>query len=228
MPLKPNRARALYPKEIKHALKVAGVCQNPLRNQLVLLLSHCCGLRITEIALLRVRDVLYSSGALRKEIQLPASITKSNRTRLVWLHHKNLQRVLDQWVMFRAEKKLGTKSHYSRYRGLNPDSKLVLSNRGSGFSLQPKKRLLDTGEIRTYWASDSLEQAMRNLYKKCGLVGCSSHSGRRSFATNLICLQDVELDVVARLLGHSDPAHTIPYIEVRAERVKAMYACALD
>lgn len=228
MPLKPGRARALYPKEIKHAVKVAGVCQNPIRNQLVLLLSHCCGLRITEIARLRVRDVMFASGELREELRLPAAITKSSRARIVWLSHRQLQQTLDSCVRYRTKKRLATTLDASRYRGLNPDSKLILNNRGTAFSLQPKPRLLETGEVRTYWAADSLDQAMRNLYKRCGLKGCSSHSGRRSFGTNLITVQGVELDVVSRLLGHSDPAHTIPYIEIRSERVKAMYACALD
>lgn len=228
MPLKPNRARALYPREIKHAVKVAGVCQNPVRNQLVLLLSHSCGLRITEIARLRVRDVLFASGEVRPELRLPAAITKSSRARIVWLSHRLLQDTLNSWLQYRVTKRLAITQDKKRYMGLNPDSKLILNNRGSAFSLQPKPRLLETGEIRTYWAADSLEQAMRNLYKKCGLRGCSSHSGRRSFATNLTCIQGVELEVVARLLGHSDPAHTIPYIEIRPERVRAMYACALD
>ena len=149
MRLKPNRARALYPREIKHALKVAGVSQNPNRNQLVLLLSHCCGLRITEIALLRVRDVLFASGEIKKEVRLPGAITKSNRSRLVWLSHKDLQRTLREWIEFRIQEKLGTKSGENRYRGLNPDSKLILTNRVGGFSLQPKLRELDSGEFKT-------------------------------------------------------------------------------
>lgn len=225
--LKPNRARALYPREIKHALKVAGVCRNPIRNQLVLLLSHCCGLRITEIARLRVRDVLFASGSLRQEVQLPAAVTKSSRTRLVWLSHTGLQRSLESWLEYRVSKRLGTRLN-DTYRGLNPDSALVLSNRGSAFTLQPKRRQLLSGEIREYWAADSLEQTIRFLYRKCGLKGCSSHSGRRSFATNLITIQGVELETVSRLLGHSDPAHTLPYVEIRSERIREMCGNALD
>ena len=190
MRLKPNRDRALYPHEIKHVLKVAGVCQNPIRNQLVLLLTHCCGLRIAEIALLRVREVLFASGGIRKEVRLPGAITKSNRSRLVWLSHKDLQEVLKKWIEYRLSKKLGTKADESGFSGLNPDSKLILTNRGGGFSLQPKHRELDSGEFKTYWASDALEQALRNLYKKCCLKGCSSHSGRRSYAKNLITILD--------------------------------------
>lgn len=228
MQLKPNRARALYPREIKHALKASNASLNPLRNQLVLLLSHCCGLRITEIALLRVRDVMFSSGELKREVQLPAAITKSHRSRLAWLSHRDLQRVLEQWIEYRRDKKLGTKPGERRYKGLNPDSKLVLSNRGSGYTLQPKQRQLDSGEVRTYRAADSLEQALRNLYRKCGLQGASSHSGRRSYATNLIMIQGVDLDTVSKLLGHSDPSHTLPYIEIRTERIRDMYATALD
>jgi site-specific recombinase XerD len=103
---------------------------------------------------------------------------------------------------------------------------LILTNRGGGFSLQPKRRELDSGEIKTYWVSDALEQALRNLYKKCGLKGCSSQSGRRSYVTNLITIQKVELEVVSRLLGHSDPEYTIPYVEIRKERLVEMYSNA--
>ncbi|WP_350227812.1 tyrosine-type recombinase/integrase [Neptuniibacter halophilus] len=38
-----------------------------------------------------------------------------------------------------------------------------------------------------------------------------SHSGRRSYATNLIMIQGVDLDIVSTLLGHSDPSHAAIY-----------------
>lgn len=79
------------------------------------------------------------------------------------------------------------------------------------------------GSIREYWACDSMERLFRDIYKRAGLIGASSHSGRRSMATNLD-EQGVPLDTIQRLLGHSDPEHTLPYIQIRPERIRAAFA----
>ncbi len=56
-------------------------------------------------------------------------------------------------------------------------------------------------------------------YKELGVVGCSSHSGRRSFITQTarkVSLVVGRCDVQA-LAGHASLANTIKYIETDAE-----------
>lgn len=43
---------------------------------MLLWLTHTTGIRVTELALLEVADVLYSSGPIKPEVHLRAGITK--------------------------------------------------------------------------------------------------------------------------------------------------------
>ena len=71
---------------------------------------------------------------------------------------------------------------------------------------------LETGERRDYLAADSLQSYITRLYRKAGIKGGSSHSGRRTFATRLYA-QTKNMDVVQQLLGHDSPDCTMRYIE---------------
>ena len=91
--------------------------------------------------------------------------------------------------------------------------------------MNPKPRVMKDGSTREYWACDSMERLFRDLYKRAGLIGASSHSGRRSMATNLD-EQGVALETIQRLLGHADPEHTLPYIKIRTARAREAFAAA--
>jgi len=47
----------------------------------LLWLTHTTGIRVTELALLEVADVLYPSGAIKPEVYLRADITKGRATK---------------------------------------------------------------------------------------------------------------------------------------------------
>ena len=55
----------------------------PERDVMLLWLTHTTGIRVTELALLEVADVLYPSGAIKPEVYLRADITKGCRPRNV-------------------------------------------------------------------------------------------------------------------------------------------------
>lgn len=57
----------------------------PERDVMLLYLTHTTGIRVTELALLQVGDVLYPSGAIRPEVYLRAEITKGCRPRNIYL-----------------------------------------------------------------------------------------------------------------------------------------------
>ena len=61
--------------------------------------------------------------------------------------------------------------------------------------------------------SNTLTQHFHHLYKRAGIAGASSHSGRRSFITNLAS-KGVSVRVLASLSGHKSIATTQRYIEI--------------
>jgi len=66
---------------------------------------------------------------------------------------------------------------------------------------------------------DVLQKWFRKLYDKTGLVGASSHSGRRTFITRLI-EHGADIKAVSRLAGHADIATTSEYVEDNPTRLK--------
>lgn len=219
-----SRADALKPSQINRVLKTCKLMQHSQSKRCALVLSHAA-MRVTEIALLQTKTILYPSGQLREEIHLPAKICKFCKPRTIWLTNPKTRQIIQEWIDYRRLKRWGTTLDDMAYQGLNPESKFVLSNRGRGYSLQPKPRLLGTGEVREYWACDALEAQIRDIYKRCGLSHCSSHTGRKSLVTNSV-IAGVPLEQMARVLGHADKTTTVDYVVIQQDRIKEM--CCLD
>ncbi|MFS8980229.1 tyrosine-type recombinase/integrase [Cupriavidus necator] len=100
------------------------------------------------------------------------------------------------------------------YRGLMPQTCLILTHKGGPYELSVKRRTNEAGELVDYLAADSLQSYVTGLYRAAGLGrGYSSHSGRRTFASRLLA-QGHLLDTVQLLLGHSHFDHISPYLEV--------------
>jgi integrase/recombinase XerD len=164
------------------------------------------------------------SGARRSEVSLRAAITKGSTQRCVHITHALVADAIDTYIEHRWARALGTEFDRKRYRGLLPSTPLVLTHQGSGFELQATRRPLVAGEQETYWACDSLQAHVTRLYRDAGLHGCSSHSGRRSFATRLVA-QGQFIETVQRLLGHADIDHTDDYLDTSP--LEAMFSGAL-
>lgn len=65
----------------------------------------------------------------------------------------------------------------------------------------------------------------KRLYKKLGLVGCSSHTGRRTFITNCArrtSLVGGSLKDVMMLVGHANLGTTQRYVDANAEAQRAL------
>jgi hypothetical protein len=86
-------------------------------------------------------------------------------------------------------------------------------------------RKLDSGVVCEYWAYDSLEQAMREIYKKCGLPSASSDSGRKSLCTNAV-VNGVQIETMVRIFDHASPETTVDYVVIQSKRIKQM--CEID
>lgn len=217
-----SKADTLTPKQINRVLRTCKLMKSSEAKRCALVLSFSA-IRVTEIALLDTKTLMFANGRLRDEVHLPAKICKSLKPRTIWLSNPTTRAILQEWIDYRIKKRWGMSLNNTDYQGLIPTSKFLLSNRARSYALQPKPRRLDSGEIKTYWACDSLEQAFREIYKKCGLPNNSSHSGRKALCSNAV-KNGVSLDQLARILGHSDISTTIKYVCIDKKRLKAMYS----
>ena len=147
------QATSLQPGQIRRLLRVtAATSRHPERDTLVLLLGLTAGMRATEIAQIEVQDVLFPSGALREEISLRAAITKGCRQRCIYMSHVKAVDALDQYLGYRIARRLRTTGDPSRYRGLEPTSKLILTHKGYKFHLNTKRRAARASQSITWRA----------------------------------------------------------------------------
>lgn len=93
------QATALTPKEINKVLKIIAVGQHSERNRIAFLLSVKGGMRVGEIAALKVGDIFYSNGSVVSEIKLNSKQTKGGKGRLVFLNEM-LRRELENYASF--------------------------------------------------------------------------------------------------------------------------------
>ena len=89
-----------------------------------------------------------------------------------------------------------------------------------------KRRKMADGSAEDYLACDSLQAHVTGLYRAAGLHDCTSHSGRRTFATRLV-EQGHNIEVVQRLLGHSDLDHTGDYLDVDPRTLEEIFCGAI-
>lgn len=225
MPAK-KRAPTLSPSQLRHVLNVTkATSRHAARDYLAILITHCTGLRVTELARLEIRDILWPSGRLRDETLLRAEITKNCKSRMIFLTSLKLRQALAAYLDYRVLNGLGCALASTEYQGLLPLSKLLITHRGGGYELVRKPRTLPDGRKVDYWAADALEARFRELYRAAG-IKTSSHAGRRSFASTLI-RKGLELEQVAILLGHAEIDVTADYIQVDKNRLREMYEVAL-
>jgi integrase/recombinase XerD len=83
-----KQAKTLNERELQRLLDFVKTTKSATRNRAILLLTHLAGMRIGEVAAVRVCDVLASDGTVRKEINLSAAQTKGNKSRSVLLNER--------------------------------------------------------------------------------------------------------------------------------------------
>lgn len=94
------------------------------------------------------------------------------------------------------------------------------------FSLNRKPRVLADGNPEDYWACDALQAHVSGLYRAAGLAECSSHSGRRTFATRLLAKGHCA-ETIQKLLGHAHLDHTDAYLDVDGAVLELVFAGVL-
>jgi integrase/recombinase XerD len=184
-----SQAKTLTQQELRRVTDYVATRKHAARNRAMLLVTHLSGMRVGEVAALRISDVLDMDGDIRNEIRLDAEQTKGQYARVVFVSDK-------------LRKEL--KTYLSLYTPVNSDQKLFYT----------QKRMKDG------FSANTLAQHFHHLYRAVGIEGASSHSGRRSFITNLAS-KGVGVRVLMSLAGHRNISTTQAYIDVNDNQKRA-------
>ena len=179
-----KQAKTLTQQELRRVLDYTATRKHSVRNRALLMTTHLSGMRVGEVASLRNSDVLDAEGNIRNEIRLSAEQTKGNEARVVFVSDK-LRKELELYTRLMSN------------AAINPALKFFYS----------QKRTSDG------FTANTLTQFFHYLYKRAGIDGASSHSGRRTFITNL-ATKGVGVRVLMSLAGHKNISTTQAYIDV--------------
>ncbi len=90
----------------------------------------------------------------------------------------------------------------------------------------PQNKPLFQTQRKSRFTPNSLQKWFKSLYDKAGIIGASSHSGRRTFITRLI-EQGADIKAVSRLAGHANIVTTAIYVEDNPDRLKRIANLAI-
>ena len=161
--------------------------RNGLRNETIFLLSVKSGLRAKEISQLSWKEVCDSNGQIDTHINLTNRSTKGLSGRIIPIH-KDLRNNLLQLLNYQRQ-----------FSYFDIDNSFVIRTERSPFT-----------------TSQTIVNMFSRWYKRLNYIGCSSHSGRRTFITETakkISLVGGSLRDIQYLSGHSSLQTTQRYIE---------------
>ena len=186
-----KQAKTLSRTQVKMISEYLLTNRHGLRDQTIFYLSTKAGLRAKEIAHLKWSMVMNSDGSVGDYLNLPNSSSKGKSGSIV---------------------------------PLNKDLKLNLIKLLQEHSSCQHFSPLTSAIIRTERSKSTSSQAIVNMfqrwYDRLGLIGCSSHSGRRTFITETskkISTVGGSLRDIQMMVGHSSLQTTQRYIESDSE-----------
>lgn len=192
-----SQAKTLNEKELKRVLATVSTQRHSARNTTMLLLTHWAGMRVGEVASLKIKDVLADDGTIRNEVLLKADQTKGHEARVVVLNEKMRNQI----------------THYLKRNYKTTNLAAV------AYAASPCKPLFYTQKSIGF-SPASLTQYFFHMYRDAGFINASSHSGRRTFITNL-ANKGVGVRVLMSLAGHKNISTTQHYIDVNDEMKRA-------
>jgi integrase/recombinase XerD len=192
-----TQAKVLSDKDVRKVLLYIASRKHANRNRAMFVLLNSTGMRVGELAALRLCDVLQSTGEIVDEIRLGAVQTKGSRGRTVVLSQKAQEEI----------------KHYLQTR-FNLKGLLAVTMTDTSRALFTTQKNPNRG-----FSSSTLTQHFHYIYKGAGINGASSHSSRRSFITNLANM-GVSVRVLMELAGHRSMAVTQRYIDVNPSMMR--------
>jgi len=106
-----------------------------------------------------------------------------------------------------------TKGAHARTVYVSHKLRRVLSTYHQLIRHRPEHEPLFRTQMHTAFSANTMCQLFLNIYKQCGLIHASSHSGRRTFITRL-AEQGINVRLLAELAGHRHISTTQRYIDV--------------
>ena len=177
-----GKAKVLNKTEFNRVIKYQSNTRHGLRNVLLLHLSFFIGLRAKEMSVLTIGDLIDVNGDLKEEVTLKRHQTKRKKQRRFYLTNDKLKKVLIKYLNTRKEIE----------GDLDLNAPLITNQMSGRFS------------------SASLQQCFKKMYESVG-IDASSHSGRRSFCTNL-SENGISITNLQTLMGHQSISTTPLYI----------------
>ena len=165
-----------------------------LRDQTVFLLSVRAGLRAKEIANLKWSMIMTPEGEVGDAIYLTNTASKGRSGRVILLNKQLRENLKQMLVATRQDRRF-----------------------------HPALSYVVTTERSSHTSPQAVVNMFKRWYEDIGLLGCSSHSGRRTFITNAarkISTVGGSLRDVQMLAGHSSLAVTQRYIDGDSEARK--------
>ena len=186
-----KQAKTLTTRQVESISRDLVTKRNGLRNQTIFLLSVKAGLRAKEISHLKWSYVVNSDLSIDDYIRLPNSASKGNGGREIPIHPS-----------------------------IKANLHEMLKERMKENSFFIKDKFVVNTERSDHTSSQHIINWFISIYKGYGLTGCSSHSGRRTFITNIarkISLVGGSMRDVQYLAGHSSLQVTQRYVESCSE-----------
>ena len=184
------QARALNTAEMEQVLAHVNAGRHAHRNRCFILLTHLAGMRVGEVASLRWVDVLTADGHIKEEIRLLPEMTKGKHARTVFVSTRLREELQRYADIYRRSATLECPLFYSQK------------------------------DARKGFTANSLTQTIAKLYRGAGLDGATSHSGRRSFLTNL-ANKGTAIHLLRTLAGHRSISTTATYLYSSPTQLKA-------
>lgn len=158
------------------------------------------GARPLEIARLEVRDYLCIDGSVREESVMRAEVAINRNPRPLFFASQKAISSIDDYLADRLRHDFGTGTAAAAacYRGLDPCSRLFLTETGAPFDIVSygetgQTRFLCRGILDTY----------RKIFRRIGLEGLSALNARRTVAARLLERGAAE-DQIGEVLGISE------------------------
>jgi integrase len=181
-----KQAKTLNAKQSKLVISYLNTTDRPQRNMVIFLLSLKAGLRAKEISCLKWSMIMGADGDIGGFIHLPNVAAKGNSGRPI-----PLNKILKDNLVQLLNK-----------------VQLVNDNVSDQFIITTQRSPKTSAQV--------IVNMFSHWYDECGLIGCSSHSGRRTFITNcsrMISSVGGSLRDVQSLAGHSNLNTTQRYID---------------
>ena len=160
------------------------------RNRLVVALTYFCALRIGEVAQLKWENVLDKNYVVKDEIVFEKHQVKARQKQRVLLNKRA-----------RLEIKRYLDWFIQKHKSIDLTKPLIQSQKNTEFS------------------PNSLCQRINELYKKANYSNITSHSGRKSYITNL-ANKAINMKVIMKLVRHRNLSTTQRYIEVNDKQLE--------